>query len=77
MAAQKIPRLPKARNVDVTRDEFNRVIEILNRRSEIIEEHGAVIASVQRDLETQFKRIAQLQQELDAVKKAVAKIVAV
>ena len=44
--------------MDVTRAEFDRVIDLLNKRGEIIDK-------MLRDLETQFTRIAQLQAEFD------------
>jgi hypothetical protein len=65
-----IPRIPKGRQLDVTRAEFNRVIEILNRRGEIIEEYGGLLEQIRRDLDVQFKRTAQLQAEVDGLKKA-------
>jgi hypothetical protein len=46
----------------VTRSEFDRVIDRLNER-------GEVINKMQRDLETQFTRIAQLQAEVDLIKR--------
>ena len=52
---RRLPRIPKARRFDVSRDEFNRVIDLLNQRAEIVDE-------MRRDLDIQFKRIAQLQQ---------------
>jgi hypothetical protein len=48
--------------MDVTRAEFDRVIDLLNERGEIIKK-------MRRDLETQFTRIAQLQAELDVMKR--------
>jgi hypothetical protein len=64
-----IPRIPKARRIDVTRGEFNRVIDLLNRRGEILQEYRVSLDQMRRDLDTQFKRIAQLQSELDRIKK--------
>jgi hypothetical protein len=60
--ARRFPRIPKSRRVDVTRAEFDRVIDLLNERGEIIEK-------MRRDLETQFTRIAQLQVEVDLLKR--------
>jgi hypothetical protein len=59
---RRLPRIPKSRRVDVTRAEFDRVIDLLNERGEIIEK-------MRRDLETQFTRIAQLQAEFDLMKR--------
>jgi hypothetical protein len=66
--SRKVPRLPKARRVDVTREEFNHVVELINQRSEIIESHG-------KELDIQFRRIGQLQAALDEVKRILQKLV--
>jgi hypothetical protein len=42
------------------------VIEIVNQRTEFID-------ALRRDVDVQFKRIAQLQAELDVIKHALAK----
>jgi len=49
--------------VDVTRQEYNEIVDILNTRGEIME-------GLRRELETQFKRMAQIQSELDEVRRA-------
>jgi hypothetical protein len=59
---RKLPRIPKGRRVDVRRDEFNNVIDLLNKRGELIDE-------MRRDLDVQFKRIADLQAQGDRIKK--------
>jgi hypothetical protein len=56
-------RIPIGNRIDVTRAEFNRVIEILNER-------GAILNDLRHNQEIQFKRIAQIQAELDAIKRA-------
>ena len=61
--AQKVPRIPKGRQMDVRRDEFNKVIDLLNERGEILK-------AILRTQEIQFQRIAQLQADLDVVKRA-------
>jgi hypothetical protein len=66
---RSIPRIPKSGRFDVSREEFNRVIDLLNKRGEILQEYGASLDEMRRDLDIQFKRIAQLQLELDRVKK--------
>jgi len=38
----------------------------------LLEEHAELLAQVRRDLEIQFRRIAEIQAELDAVKKLTA-----
>jgi hypothetical protein len=58
---RRFPRIPKARRHDITRQEFDRVIDLLNRRGEVVEQ-------IRRDLEIQFKRIAQLQEQVDRLK---------
>ena len=49
--------------VDVKRQEYNEIVAILDRRGEVIE-------GLRRELETQFKRMAQIQSELDEVRQA-------
>jgi hypothetical protein len=56
---RKIARVGNGGAVNVTRAEFNDVIAALNERGE----------TIRRELQTQFARIAQLQQELDALKR--------
>ena len=70
---KKFTRIPKARRIDVSRGEFNRVVEIVNRHTSLHEDRAEHLAALHRDLEVQFKRIAQLQQELDDIKRMVAK----
>jgi len=59
--------IPVSRRVDVTRAEFNRVIAILNER-------GVLINGLRDNQEMQFKRIAQLQAELDLLRRAWEKM---
>lgn len=67
-------QLPKARRIkrskltrrDVTRAEYNGIIEVLNQQGEIVD-------GLRRELEVQFKRIAQMQSELDEVGRLLAK----
>jgi hypothetical protein len=68
------PRIAKAARIrqsslsrtDVTRAEYNNIIEVLNQRGEIIN-------GLRRELEVQFKRMAQMQSELDEVRRAWVK----
>jgi hypothetical protein len=60
-------RIPVGRRVDVTRAEFNRVIAILNER-------GIIINGLRDNQEMQFKRIAQLQAELDLLRRSWEKM---
>jgi len=59
----KIRRIPKGRRTDVRRDEFNKVIDLLNKRGEILN-------TILRDQQIQFQRIAQMQADLDVIKRA-------
>ena len=64
--AKHVRRIGRVRTpgpLNVTRAEFDAVISALNERGEIINE-------IQRQLQTQFTRIAQLQQELDHLRKS-------
>jgi hypothetical protein len=70
-ARLKIAKAPRLRRspltrTDVTRAEYNNIIEVLNQRGEIIND-------LRRELEVQFKRIAQMQSELDEVRRAWVK----
>jgi len=51
-----------ARN-QVSRAQFNRVVQTQTER-------GVIIAEIRRELDVQFRRMAQLQAELDALKQA-------
>ena len=66
-AMPKLKRLSALSRRDVTRQEYNHVVDLLNRR-------GEIIAGIQRELETQFKRIAQIQSELDEVRRGWLKM---
>jgi hypothetical protein len=66
---KRIRRVGRVRTLErmvVTRAEFDALISSLNERSEIINE-------IQRNLQTQFTRIAQLQRELDDLKQSHAR----
>src|SRR3954466_8970271 len=58
---RRIPRIQKSRRVDVRRDEFNEMVDLLNDRADLL---NRVIA----EQKIQFMRIAQLQVELDRLK---------
>lgn len=63
----------------VTRAEFDGVIKLLHARGEMIEELRREVAAtcrdlgegVRRELQTQLTRIAQIQQELDELKRRI------
>jgi hypothetical protein len=59
---RRAPRIRPARRA-VTRAEFNRLIERLNERAEIIDD-------LQRNQQIQFQRLAQLQAEVDVITRA-------
>jgi hypothetical protein len=61
--SRTLPRISEGRRVDVTRGEFNNVIDLLNKRGEVVDQ-------MRRDLEVQFKRLADLQAEVDRIKEA-------
>jgi hypothetical protein len=58
---KRVPRIPRATHAAVTRDELNRLIALLNERGELLQ-------SVLHNQDIQFKRLAQLQAELDLIK---------
>jgi hypothetical protein len=76
--AKSLPRIPKARRlsgsplsrIDVTRGEYNRIIDTLNERAVILNEFRSAISALQQASDVQFKRIAQLQAEVDHIKRA-------
>lgn len=81
---RKIRRVPKAGPLNVTRAEFDAVITLLNERSKIINgiqreleslarELTTQVQQNRRELQTQFTRMAQIQQELDDVKRKRAR----
>ena len=55
---KSVQPIPKSRRVDVTRGEFDRVIDLLNER-------GRILNDLLENQEIQFKRIAQMQAALD------------
>jgi hypothetical protein len=59
---RRLPRIPKSRRIAVTRSELDRVIDLLNERGEVVDQ-------MRRELDVQFKRIAQLQEEMDRLKR--------
>ncbi|HEY3137243.1 MAG TPA: hypothetical protein VGL29_14540 [Blastocatellia bacterium] len=75
-------RIPKARRLrtsalsrkDVTRAEYNDIINILNQRNDILNAHRDAITELQHASEIQLKRIAQIQADLDDIKRAWTKV---
>jgi cob(I)alamin adenosyltransferase len=79
---RKVGHVRKAGPSNVTRAEFDAVITVLEERGEIIneirrelhstcEDLASQVEQNRRTLEVQFARIAQLQQEIDAIKRNV------
>jgi len=76
--AKSLPRILKARRLsgsplskfDVTRGEYNRIIDALNERAIILNEFRDAITALQQASEVQFKRIAQIQADVDHIKRA-------
>jgi hypothetical protein len=63
---RRVTRIPKGRRTDVRREELNELIDLLNKRGEILNQ-------LIQEQHIQFQRIAQIQVELDALKRALAK----
>ena len=63
---RRIPRIPKGRRMDVRREEFNQLVDLLNER-------GKILNGLIQEQQIQLQRIAQLQAELDRLKAAVAR----
>jgi hypothetical protein len=60
--------------MDVTRAEFNRIIDILNERNVILNALREGRERLEHASEVQFHRIAQIQAELDEIKRAWQKM---
>jgi hypothetical protein len=63
---RRAPRIRPTRRA-VTREEFKRLIKRLNERAEIIND-------LQQNQQIQFQRLAQLQAEVDVIKRAWDKL---
>ena len=61
--ARKIKTISKERRMVIRREEFNHLIDQLNERAETLN-------ALLRNQEIQFQRIAQLQAELDLLKRS-------
>ena len=71
-APRRVPKAPRLRvsplkRTDVTRAEYNRIIEILNERNEILN-------GLRHNSDIQFQRIAQIQADVDLIKRALEKL---
>ena len=68
-------RVPTARRLrvsaaPVTRAEYNHIVVVLNERREILTAIQDAIARLEQASDVQFKRTAQIQADLDEIKKA-------
>ncbi len=64
---KRTPRLggsPLSR-IDVTRGEYNHIIDVLNERAVVLNEFRDAIHQLKQASDIQLKRIAQLQAEID------------
>jgi DNA-directed RNA polymerase subunit L len=73
-SARRIPKarvIPRSRlsRVDVKRGEYNALVDILNERNTILNALREAIERLERASATQFTRIAQLQADVDELKK--------
>ena len=66
-AARRLKPIPKGRRTDVRREEFDHLIDVLNKR-------GEVVNAILRTQEIQFQRIAEMQAELDIIRRALDRI---
>ena len=67
-ALKKVRPLPLKVRVNVRREEFDRVVGLLNQ-------HGEALNALRHDLDIQFKRMAQIQSELDEMQRVVLRLV--
>jgi dsDNA-specific endonuclease/ATPase MutS2 len=74
LSIRKAPKIPKSRRNGVTRAAFDRVIDLLNERGKIINEIRQQVETNTRNAEVQFARIAQMQADLDSLKRTLAKL---
>jgi hypothetical protein len=74
LSRRKVRPIPKGRQVGIEREEYNRLIDLLNERGRLLNQlllHQQQILQEQR---IQFQRISQIQVELDQLKQAVARL---
>jgi ABC-type transporter Mla subunit MlaD len=74
---RRAPKIPKSRRNDVTRAEFDRVIDLLNQRGKIINDILQQVEKNTHNAEVEFARFAQVQADLDQIKRTLAKLTAV
>ena len=70
--ARRIPR-PPGKRIDVTRGEYNVIIDILNERNIIRNRLREAVERLEQAGAVQFTRIAQIQADVDRLKRAIQK----
>jgi hypothetical protein len=70
----KAKRLKRLSRVDVTRAEYNAIIDVLNERNVILNALRQAIQRLEQSDEVQLHRTGQIQMELDLVKRALEKL---
>ena len=70
--ARLVGRSPLSRR-DVTRGEYNRIIDLVNDRNEILNALREAVKGLEHVAEIQFKRIAQIQADLDDIRRICEK----
>jgi hypothetical protein len=70
---RKATRIPKSQRMDITRSQLDRCIEILNRRTDIINEILRQVEANTRAIDVQFTRMAQMQADIDLIRRAWTK----
>ena len=71
---RNIQPIPKGRRTAVPRDEYNRLIDTLNERGELLRRLLQDHEHLLKEQQIQFQRIAQVQAELDLIKKQWARL---
>ena len=66
---RRLRRSPE-RRFNVTRAEYNHVIDVLNERTVILNEFRDALDRLRRDNAIQLRRTAEIQADLDEIKKA-------
>jgi hypothetical protein len=66
---RRLRRSPE-RRFNVTRAEYNRVIDVLNERTVILNEFRDALDRLRRDHAIQLRRTAEIQADLDEIKNA-------
>jgi hypothetical protein len=71
--ARRVKR-SRQRRVDVTRAEYNAIIDVLNERNVILNALREAIQRLERFDEVQLHRTGEIQMELDALKRTFEKL---